>query len=252
MVKCGRSFGTVACDPVVGAGGGVHRLHRAHGKNQRIVAGRRDGSVSVNSGNIQPAIIARRHHDQDPIAPGRFHGLTERITDVAGGDAAPQGQVDDPDVVSAFQSDGALNGRNHHAVGPASVLIEDLEVDQVDVRRRAAVLTVGLRSVASDDPGDVGAVTVEVPGRSRVIRRRRPGEILVVRDARVPVVSASAEVVTAVVHPAVDDRDANARALVSGLPCRRNPDRIVRLVVHGLQGMVGSDGDDLVILGKVF
>jgi CBS domain-containing protein len=111
---------------------------------------------------LKRSVIACCHYDHNPGFPGRFHGLAERILRIADEDAAPERQVDDSDVVSALQSDGFLNGRDHAAVGTGAIKIQRAQIDEVYIGRCPGIISAREVAVAADDSGDVSTVTVEV------------------------------------------------------------------------------------------
>ena len=97
-----------------------------------------------------------------PIVPGCFYRLAKRIERVAHRNSAAEREVDDANVIHILQSDRLLNGCDDGAVGAAAVSVERAKIDQGRGRRDTLILPAREISVASDDAGDVRAVTVQV------------------------------------------------------------------------------------------
>src|SRR6185369_13206356 len=116
---------------------------------------------------IVPAHVARSNHHYDAGIPGLFNSLAEGIQRIALVGRAPDGKVDDLDVVSIFQVDRSLNGVDHRAVAAAAGIVEHAQVHDIYVWRNALKLHRGLcsartRSASTDDPRHVGAMSESI------------------------------------------------------------------------------------------
>ena len=138
------------------------------------------------------------------------------------GDARAHRQVDDADVVRHAVGDGPVEGRDDVADDAAAVLVEHLQADQVRRRRDARVRAVRVVAVAGDDAGDVRPVAVVVVGlRQTVDEVDEAGHALAADDANSRRAAAVAEVVVPAGDARVDDRHADAGAVIAPVLLRR-------------------------------
>ena len=108
--------------------------------------------------------VSRRRDYHQTCLPSGFCCLTERVLGKALVDRPSQRKVQDANVVSIFQSDGALDGCNNVRIRARAVAVENFQVDQVYPRRNSNNRTCGSGSVAADDASYVRTVAVAIMG----------------------------------------------------------------------------------------
>ena len=249
----GRTARAVRRDLVVPARERPLRAIRADREHPGRVARSRDGAVLRllrGADRLLPE-VAGGSDDDDAAVDRALGGERQRIGLVGFGDGRAHRQVDDADVVRGLVGDRPLECGDDVADDAAAMLIENLQADEVRRRRDARVRAVRVVAVAGDDAGDVRAVAVVVVGLRLVVDEvDKPRHALIVDRADL----ARAALVVQVVVPAsdtrVDDRDADAGAVVAPLllgGARADRDR--RAVIVARDRTVVVNGQDLRAFG---
>ena len=148
--------------------------------------------------------------------------------------------------------DRPLEGRDDVADDAAAVLIEDLQADEVRRRRDARVRADRVPAVAGDDAGDVRAVAVVVVRLRLVVDEvDEARHALAVDHLHLGRAAAVGQVVVPAGDARVDDRDADAGAVVAPLlrAARAPTETAVRLIVARDRTVV-VNRQDLRALGR--
>ena len=153
------------------AGGIRHTLgiHRADGDDIWVVAWSCDSAITIVLRVVVATIVTARNHNNNPCLPSLFHRLAQWVECVAFPYRSSHRKVYDLDIVSALQSDGRLDSRNHLAIGSLAILVEDSKVDQIHVGGNAlesveVVPSCGILASSSEYASDMSAVAVRVGG----------------------------------------------------------------------------------------
>ena len=192
--------------------------------------------------------------DDDDAGVDRALGREgQRIGFIRLGDACAHRQVDDADVVRHAVGDGPLEGGDDVADDAAAVLIEHLQADQVRRRRDARVRAVRVVAVAGDDAGDVRPVAVVVVGLQAIVDEvDKARHALAVDHPDVARVALIAQVVVPARDTRVDDRHADAGAVIAPLLLRRaGADRYGRAVVVPRNRTIEVDAQHFRALGDL-
>ncbi len=192
--------------------------------------------------------------DDDDAGVDRALGREgQRIGFIGFGDACAHRQVDDADVVRHAVGDGPLEGGDDVADDAAAVLIEDFQADQVRRRRDARVRAIRVVAVAGDDAGDVRPVAVVVVGLEAIVDEvDEAGHALAADDTNSRRVAAVGEVVVPARDTRVDDRHADASAVIAPLLLRRaGADRDRRAAVVPRNRTIEVDAQHFRALGDL-
>ncbi len=170
VVPVGGSTAAEGGRDVVDAGDGVAVVHRADGERVGAVPRRVDRHESV------AAAISGGRDDKETGRPRAGHGSRERIGAVRLGGGMAEREVEHADSEALAVGDRPVDRLDYVARVTASLVVEDAERDEADLRchalKRAAL------SGTADEAGDVGAMTEPVS------RLARPGEVLRREDPR--------------------------------------------------------------------
>ena len=164
------------------------------------------------------AKVAGGRDNDDAGVDRALGGQRQRIGQVRLGHLRANREVDDADVVRDAVRNRPLEGSNDVADDAAAILIEHLQADDVGRRSDAGAGAVRVIAVAGDDARHVRAMPVVVVRRRQSVdevdERRRP---LAVHHAHLAVGALIRHVVVQGGDAGVDDRDADAGAVVAVL-----------------------------------
>ena len=244
----GRDLVVPARERALGAVG-THRQHPGR------VARSRDAAVLrllLVVDRLLPQ-VAGGSDDDDAGVDRALGGERQRVGLVRLGDACAHRDVDDADVVRHAVRDGPLEGGDDVADDAAAVLVEHLQADEVRRRRDARVRAIRVVAVAGDDAGDVRAVAVVVVGLEAIVDEvDEAGHALATDHADLGRVALIVQVVVPSRDTRVDDRHADAGAVIAPLLLRRaGADRHRRAVVVPRNRTVEVDAQHFRALGNL-
>ena len=158
-----RARGTEVGDGV------VRHLVRATGgegadrEHPRCVAGRCDAAPLRGAGRVPPA-VAGGGHDGNAAVHQRLGGQRQRVRVVRLGHRGADRQVHHADPVARAVFVDPIEGSQHVADRPLTLLVQHFERHERDARRHARVLPGRQGAGAAEDAGHGGAVPVLVGG----------------------------------------------------------------------------------------
>src|SRR3989442_10038307 len=120
----------------------------------------------MGSNLIVTTRVSRRRDYHQTCLPSGFCCLTEWVLSKALVNRSSQRDAQDANVIGIFQTDGALDGRNHVRVSTRTVTVENFQVDQIHLPCNSHNHTCGPGSVAADDAGYVRTGPLDVMGIS--------------------------------------------------------------------------------------
>ncbi len=172
-------------DVVVVASGCALLIAGAHGDDEGVVGRGRLDRVELG---VQ-AVVARRGHDHNAVEPEDLRRRVQGADVVGHLLGGVDGEVHHPNVVGLLVFQHPLQGLHRVRFVGHAVLIADLQADEGDTGRHSHVGPIGVRAVASDDTGHVGAMAVDIVHRGGVgvegLANRVDGEVAVPGDAAV-------------------------------------------------------------------